>query len=187
MKAFFSVVVLLSFAAVGAEPSRIFQSTAGGHTFYHIEFTLTANNSTLTVPTNFQDSQWRPESVSEIDDGGMFEVFIRSCDFQVPSPGCNGGWIILRMPRTWGDYEGAKAKMAEKQALFENLKRIYSSKSGSQKVVIELNPYIRVLDPAGPKLELEYCNVFFRHAYGYYVSYVGPIKSPGDPVPLKKE
>jgi hypothetical protein len=117
----------------------------------------------------------------------MFEVFIRANDFPIPSSGCGGGWIILRMPSTAQGEEDAKKKIEEKKALWVSLQTIYVSNSGKQSVVVELNPYVRVLDPAGPKLELQYCNVFFRHAHGSYVPYVGPIKAATETGAQKKK
>ncbi len=172
------IALFFTLTDVQAEPCKIFESATGGHTFYYIEFALTSSNSSTIVPPNYQNSQWRPETNSVFGEGGMFEVFIRAADFPIPAPRCNGDWIILRMPSTQEPDEEVSEKIAAKKALWKNLQQIYASKSGSQKVVIELDPYIRVLDSTGPKLELEYCNVFFRHAYGSYVPYVGPLKTP---------
>jgi len=133
------------------------------------------------VPAEYQNSQWRPESVSALNSDGSFEVFIWKKDFPISAPGCNGDWIILRMPGTVGDADVA-TKVAEKKRLWERLQQMYQTKESSVQVVIELSEYIRVVEPTVPKIELEYCNVFFRCAYGAYVPYVGELKSP-NPVP----
>src|SRR5665213_31967 len=177
--------LFLTFTAIGAEPTKIFKSTIGEQTFYHIKFTLTSSNSTFVVAPDYQNSQWRSETNSVFRNDGMFEVFIRAEQFPIPAPHCNGGWIILRMPSTQESGEEAELKIAAKKALWENLKQIYTTKSGGLEVVIDLNPYIRVLDPIEPKLELEYCNVFFRHAHDSYVSYVGPLKAVPEVPPIK--
>lgn len=160
-----------------AGEARISQSQTGGHTFYHIVFALTSSNSTLAVPASLQNSQVRPESISTFGEGGLFEVFIHARDFPVAAPQCSCDWIILRMPSTSIDDVDAAQKIKEKRILWDRLQRMYSDKKGSLEVVIELNPYIRVVDPAVPKVELDYCNVFFRQAYGEYVPYSGPLKT----------
>jgi hypothetical protein len=116
-------------------------------------------------------------SLSSFREGGLFEVFIRAQDFPVTAPNCNSGWIILRMPSTLTDEVDAARKINGKKALWDHLRRIYSEKKGSQEVVIELNPYIRVIDTKTPKVALVDCNVFFRQAHGAYVPYAGALKT----------
>jgi hypothetical protein len=159
--------------ARGAE-LQLTQSKSGGITFYHMAFSLTPTNSTLEVPPCFQNSQWRPETNSAFREDGFFEVFIRAPEFPIAAPNCPSDWIILRMPATLNDAGQREVKIAQKKALWDRLQKIYSRKAGSQEVIIELNPYLRVIDPSPPKVELQYCNVFFRHAHGAYVPYTGP-------------
>jgi len=70
----------------------------------------------------------------------------------------------------------SRLKIDAKKALWQSLQAMYESEKDSVEVVIELNPYVRVINPVILKLELEYCNVFFRQAFGAYISYVGPLK-----------
>jgi hypothetical protein len=170
-------IILVIVALARAGQAQISQSQAGGHTFYHIVFTLTSSNSTLVVPPSLRDPQWRPESVSTFGEGGLFEVFIHAHDFPIAAPNCRSGWIILRMASTSMNDVDATQKIQEKRSLWNRLQRMYSEKSGFQEVVIELNPYIHVIDPTIPKMELQYCNVFFRQAHGAYVPYPGPLKT----------
>ena len=151
-------------------------ASIAGRTYYHLLFTLTPTNSTLTVPPSCKNPMYRTEDVATFDSSGLFEVYIRASDFPVPAPGCNGGWIILRMPATFSDASDIDTMVAVKKELWDRLQKMYTSKRGSVEVVIELNPYVRVVDAPTSKLELEYCNVFFRQAYGAYVPYVGPLR-----------
>jgi hypothetical protein len=84
------------------------------------------------------------------------------------------------MAATTYDQSDIDAKVAAKREVWNRLQQMYTTKTGSVDVAIELNPYFRVIDAATPKLELEYCNVFFRQAHGAYVPYVGPLKLDSD-------
>ena len=154
----------------------IFENIVSGKTFYHLLFKLTPTNSSLTVPTGYKNPIYRTEDVSSFDPSGLFEIYIRASDFPVPSPGCEGGWIILRMGSTDSAERDSRSKIDAKKALWQSLQAMYESEKGSIEVVIELNPYVQVINPVIPKLELEYCNVFFRQAFGAYVPYTGPLK-----------
>lgn len=170
-------LLLLSISAnCRAEDTAIFKNTVSGKTFYHILFKLTPTNSSLTIPSGYKNPIYRTEDVSTFDPSGLFEIYIRASDFPVPSPGCDGGWIVLRMGSTISAERDSDAKTETKKALWQNLQAMYTSRRGSIEVVIELNPYVKVIDPVKPKLELEYCNVFFRQAFGAYIPYVGPLK-----------
>jgi hypothetical protein len=176
MRTFPFILLLFVFAGCRAPQTNISGDAYSGRTYYHLLFKLTPQNSSLTVPPAYKDPIIRTNDISSFDVGGIFEIFIRATEFPVPSPGCNGGWIILRMPDTsYGD-SGLAAKVATKRELWNRLQNMYDSGKGSVEVVIELNPYVRVLDDAIPKVELLYCNVFFRQAYGAYVPYVGPLR-----------
>jgi len=154
----------------------IFENIVSGKTFYHLLFKLTPTNSSLTVPTGYKNPIYRTEDVSSFDPSGLFEIYIRASDFPVPSPGCEGGWIILRMGSTDSAERDSRSKIDAKKALWQSLQAMYESEKGSIEVVIELNPYVQVINPVIPKLELEYCNVFFRQAFGAYIPYTGPLK-----------
>jgi hypothetical protein len=177
VKTLYIIIIFVAVAITGLGQAQISQSQSGGHIYYHIVFALTSSNSTIEVPTSLQNPQTRPESISAFGEGGLFEVFIHAPDFPVSAPDCNSGWIVLRMPSTSTEVTNAAQKITEKKILWDRLQKMYSQKSGTVDVVIELNPYIHVTDPTVPKVELEFCNVFFRQAYGAYVPYLGPIKT----------
>ena len=90
----------------------------------------------------------------EFNKGGQFEVFVPKEHFPIAAPNCNEN-IIIRMP-----YSESETK---KRALFDSL-----SASQTVSVTLELNPYINVLKTSPLEIELQYCNVFFRHRSGNY-------------------
>jgi hypothetical protein len=172
---------MLFICAVGhAGPPDISQDTFSGRTYFHLLFKLTPTNSSLRVPSDYINSNFRPEKIAYFDDSGLFEVFIKASDFPVPSPGCDGGWIVLRMASTPADDSYADEKIEAKRKLWDHLQKMYEAGTGSADVAIELNPYVRVIDASVPKLELEYCNVFFRQAHGEYIPYVGALIHTND-------
>jgi hypothetical protein len=176
MRRLICLLVLSVVVVCRAESTIISKDVASGRTYYHLLFTLTPTNSSLVVPIAYTNECYRIERTAACDDYGGFEVYIRASSFPVPTPGCNGGWIILRMGET--DYGGSYAddKIDAKKELWKRLQKMYETGTGAVDVVIELNPYVRVNDASVPKLELEYCNVFFRQAYGEYIPYVGALK-----------
>jgi hypothetical protein len=182
MRRLICISLLLVLATCRAEQTNISRDIVSGRTYYHLLFPLTPTNSSLVVPPGYKDPIYRTEDTATFDGSGLFEVYIRASEFPLPAPGCNGGWIILRMPATGYDASDIDTKVAAKRELWDRLQKMYTSKSGSIEVVIELNPYVRVVDAPASKLELEYCNVFFRQAYGGYVPYVGPLKSANKPM-----
>lgn len=169
------VCILLLFisAVCRAGSPKISCDTVSGRIYYHLLFTLTPTNSSITVPPAYIDSTYR--TVGTFDDSGFFEVFIKASDFPVPSPGCDGGWIILRMGSTDDDDPYVDEKIEAKRKLWNRLQKMYEAGIGSVDVAIELNPYVRVIDASAPRLELEYCNVFFRQAHGEYIPYLGAL------------
>jgi hypothetical protein len=179
------IPMLFVFTVGRAEPAKISQDTFSGRTYYHLMFTLTATNSSFIAPSAYTNLDNRIDQVSTFDVNGFFEIFIKASDFPVPSSGCNGGWIILRMTGTWDDDPYADEKVEAKRELWKRLQKMYASGTDSVDVAIQLNPYVHVIDPSGPKLELDYCNIFFRQAYGEYIPYVGALKSTNN-FPVEK-
>lgn len=86
--------------------------------------------------------------------GGQFEVIVSKEHFPITASRCKDN-IIIRMP-----YSKSEAK---KHALFDTL-----AASKTVTVTLELNPYINVLKTSPLEIELQYCNVFFRHRSGDY-------------------
>jgi len=139
MKYLSSILVLLIVFQLNAQEIKI---NSGKYSdYYHIKYELTSGNYSVNSEYGFNK-------------GGQFELFVPKEHFPVAAPNCNDN-IIIRMP-----YSKLEAN---KRALFDSL---VDSKTVS--VILELNPYINVLSKAPLKIELQYCNVFFRHRAGDY-------------------
>jgi len=114
--------------------------------YYHMAFEITAENSRLNPKYGFTEA-------------GQFEVLIKANSFPVPHPNCDRE-IILRMPATLG------TNMAEpierKRALYNQIRQVTQDGQGVVRVVIELNPYVSVIEKNPLTLKLDRCNVFFR-------------------------
>ncbi|MFK3862270.1 hypothetical protein [Pseudoalteromonas rhizosphaerae] len=74
--------------------------------------------------------------------------------FPITAPMCKKN-IIIRMP-----YSKSEKR---KRALYNALLL-----SKTMTVILELNPYVKVLQKEPLQVELENCNVFFRHKAGDY-------------------
>ena len=109
--------------------------------YYHIKYELTSGNYSVNSEYGFNK-------------GGQFEVFVPKEHFPISAPSCNKN-IIIRMP--YSNYE------KRKRALYNELLL-----SKTITVTLELNPYVKVLNKNPLQVELEYCNVFFRHRAGDY-------------------
>ena len=110
--------------------------------YYHMPY--------LLVPGKYQVNK-----TYGFNEGGQFEVLVPKEYFPIPAPNCRKN-IIIRMP--WSKNE------AKKRALYEEL----LSATKPIPVILELNPYVKVLHKQPLDLELTYCNVFFRHRNGDY-------------------
>jgi hypothetical protein len=139
--------------------------------FYHVKYTL----KKATICRELSDKR---RLTSTFLDGGQFEVLIPKEQFPVSAPNCKKH-IILRMPWTNPALLNAPLFIEQKRHLFGQIEALKKGDVDEIDVVIELNPYVRVKNQAPLELELERCNVFFRHAHGQYVDYVGPLKSQG--------
>jgi len=138
--------------------------------YYHIQLDL--KNTPYTFSKDEKGNLYKDYTQEMlVENGGQFEILMPADQFPVPSPNCSNN-IILRMPWTNPAPSKSKAFLSEKYQLFEDLKR----KDGDLIVTIELNPYVNVISQNPLKLELQNCNVFFRHSKGKYINYVGKIK-----------
>lgn len=82
--------------------------------------------------------------------GGQFEVLVPKEYFPITAPECNSN-IIIRMP--YSENESKKRNLYDKLLTAEK----------PVPVILELNPYVKVLEEEPLKVELQFCNVFFRH------------------------
>lgn len=100
--------------------------------------------------------------------GGQFEIRIKREQFPLAAPHCKAP-LILRMPWTPSTIAGAKEKIAKKQALLKRILALQGDAASSLWIVIELNPYVKVVRQKPLTLQLTQCNIFFRDYNGEYV------------------
>jgi hypothetical protein len=128
--------------------------SATGKTYYHLMYALTADDL-LSVE--------RMDHAQFVANGGQFEVEIKKSAFPIQAPHCEGN-IILRMP-----WVSAGNDLSEKYQLYSALSTLVDSAKGSVSVALELNPYI---EKTAEGIQLQYCNVFFRHASKQYIPHM---------------
>ena len=83
--------------------------------------------------------------------------------------------MILRMPYTSPDTPDADQKIADKRSLFDRIQRMKTDGRGSVEVVIELDKVVRLAEEP-LAVRMNGVNVFFRHAFGRYIDYTGPLR-----------
>ena len=104
--------------------------------YYHMAFDLEPGKYAINKEYGFND-------------GGQFEVLVPKEYFPVPAPNCRKN-IIIRMP--WSENE------EDKQQLFNTL----SSTEKPVQVILELNPYVVVLNKEPLQLQLTLLQCFFQ-------------------------
>jgi hypothetical protein len=158
----FYIYVLTSSALVEAASGDGIVMNPGKYgSYYHLLFELNAS------VVDFQSSDRRPRT------GGQFEIRIRPDKFPVSAPNCRGQ-LILRMPWTGPAVDNAKKKIAAKEALLKGILALQEDRDKSVSVVIELNPYVKIVSQDPLILELTQCNIYFRDAGGAYIEDTRP-------------
>lgn len=145
---FLSILFVISWAnaqEVKVSPGRY-------NDYYHMAFEITSMNSRLNQEYGFTKE-------------GQFEVFIKPDMFPISAPNCRKQ-IILRMPASLG--KNADGAIAKKQEVYNQIIKVLRENKGTVYVIVELNPYVTVVEKNPLKLELQYCNVFFRQANDEY-------------------
>ncbi|SIO20386.1 MULTISPECIES: hypothetical protein [Pseudoalteromonas] len=135
------LITVLLFISLQSYAQEIKVNPGKYSNYYHMKYELRSGQYELNTEYGFNK-------------GGQFEVYVPKEHFPIAAPNCNEN-IIIRMP-----YSESEAK---KRALFDSL-----VSSQNVTVTLELNPYINVLKTAPLEIELQYCNVFFRHRSGDY-------------------
>lgn len=125
-----------------------------GKAYYHLTFTLTPDN--LMSLDHFTTQQF-------IENGGQFELSVNRSAFPVSAPHCHGD-IIVRMP-----WVPSTVDVSKKYQLYQKILAIADSKQGEINLAIELNPYV---EKTNEGLQLQHCNVFFRHANHQYIPHI---------------
>jgi hypothetical protein len=170
-----TVFLLLTCFSIFAYTPDIHISHGKYNDYYHMRFVLTPENCELTVPLSERFPKYDKTNEYSFSDGGQFEVFIRKSQFPVSAPHTNRDYLILRMPWTNPALPDSNQHIAVKRQLFEKIRKMKGDNKGSVEVVVELNPYVSVLEKQPLSLELTGRNIFFRHAHGGYIDYIGPL------------
>ena len=142
-------------AAITETPAPYTVNLGGnGKTYYHLLYELSPKNL-LSV-----------ERVSQqqfVANGGQFELLINKAEFPIPAPQCKSD-IILRMP-----WVAPQHDVSEKYQLYLAIVNLADTQQGRVPVAIELNPYIEKNEDG---IQLQHCNVFFRHSRNHYISHI---------------
>jgi hypothetical protein len=164
--------VFLWLIASTASASDITINETNGRVYYHLEHTLHQGEFTLTHPQEFYDPK-HPDikGACELGENGYFNLYISKDSFPVTAPNCNSKWLKVTMKG------GDQAGLESKRKLWDQLQALQSGELDEAKVIIELNPYISIVNSDPLKLELHYCNVWFRTAYGKYVAHTESFKA----------
>ncbi len=149
---------------LATDTSPIFISKGKYSDYYHINYTLTPDNTRLSL------GDTRPNTFES--ENGQFEVYLNKNQFPIVAPKCEHT-IILRMPGTNPFGDNAQQSIDEKKTLFERIQSMLNTHSGAVEVVIELNPYVEKIRNNPLILQLTQCNVFFRQAQNRYVDNLG--------------
>jgi hypothetical protein len=78
------------------------------------------------------------------------------------------------MPWTPSTIAGAQEKIAKKQAVLKRILALQGDAASSLWIVIELNPYVKVVWQKPLTLQLTQCNIFFRDYDGEYIDDTNP-------------
>jgi len=128
--------------------------------YYHINYTLTPDNTRLSLgdaePNTFEN------------ENGQFEVYLNKNQFPIVAPKCEHT-LILRMPGTSPVGNQVQQSINEKKILFERIQSMINTHSGVVEVIIELNPYVEKIRNNPLTLQLNQCNIFFRQTQNRYV------------------
>jgi len=153
---------------LAADTSPIVISKGKYSDYYHISYTLTPDNTRLSLG----DTR---KNIFETENG-QFEVYLDKNQFPIAAPMCQHT-LILRMPGTNPFGHQAQQSISVKKILFERIQSMINTHSGSIEVVIELNPYVEKIRNNPLTLQLTQCNIFFRQAQNRYVDYLGRLKN----------
>lgn len=175
MRFYYFIITLLSCSSILPAAGGVVGNTTNGRDYYHVEITLNKDDFRLSHPKEYFDSQW-PESTSGScefgEKSGGFLIYIKKSIFPVPAPNCESDWLKVVMNGRSDD----RANVQTKRALWDRLKAVKAGELSETNAVIELNPYVRVLNDDPLILKLDYCNLYFRTAWGAYIDSLKPIK-----------
>jgi len=131
--------------------------------YYHMEYVLTADNLIMTEAKS---------ALNLVNDGGKFTVHIKKNAFPLAAPSCKER-IELIMPMTKSTHLSALKKIRKKRELHNALWEVVNGTRKEQKIILEINPYFKIVNQAPIELELTKCSIYFRTARDAYVDYIG--------------
>ena len=73
--------------------------------------------------------------------------------------------------KTLGEGAQTEAAINAKRQLWESIQKVAAGELAHLDVILELNPYCRVINAEPLEVRLDYCNVSFRSVDGYYVDH----------------
>jgi hypothetical protein len=132
--------------------------------------TLELGDFTLVHPDEYFDPKY-PNITGECKFGsnGSFTLYINKASFPVSAPNCNSRWLKVTMKG------GKESGVESKHTLWKQIQRVETGELDTIEVIIELNPYVSVVNLEPLELELDYCNVWFRTAHGQYTPNLAPV------------
>lgn len=139
--------------------------------YYHIQLSLKDIPFKISSDNNGKDYS-KHSKKDLIDNGGQFEILIPSNKFPISAPNCKSN-IKVRMPWTNSSLPNSIDLIKDKIKVLDSL----LTADSPPVITLELNPYINVFSKQPLKLELKNCNVFFRHAKGKYIDYLGTLRN----------
>lgn len=154
---------------------RVVVNTTAGKTWYHLKLNLTKGDFRLSYPDEYFDPRWPDSTSGECyfnEGSGYFQIFIRKSIFPVPAPNCQSEWLKVTMDGRSNN----EADVTTKRVLWEQLNEVSTEKRESVDVVLELNPYVSVESENPLVLRMEYCNLYFRTAWGAYIDNTLPLR-----------
>ena len=168
------VVVLSLFPAAAAadhgDGELHVQTSESGTNYYHVEFVLTPDNTRLQLMNRDVLGDGQGNATSD----GQFEIYVKRRGFPVPVGSFNR-YLILRMSATENAELNPK-KVKAKQKLYAKIRKMVERGKGKVHVVLELNPYVERVSNDPVRVRLTERNIFFRHAHGRYIDYLGDLK-----------
>jgi len=165
-------LLLLVFLIIPADAQEIAINETNGRQYFHLAHTLRKGDFSLTHPDEFFDPKYPDiKGACELGANGYFTIYIRKQLFPIPAPNCKSDWLKLTMK---GSNDLSKIK--SKYELWNQIQEVESGEWDQLQVIIELNPYVTIISADPLKLELDYCNLWFRCAYDQYIPHTDPIR-----------
>lgn len=150
---------------------EVILNMTNGYPFYHVEHILKAGEFTTTHPEEFIDPRY-PDTKRECEFGenGFFTIYVSKAHFPIDAPNCKSKWLKLTMPG-----RSTEAGIQGKRYLWNQIKSVESGEMNELTVIVELNPYASITSAEPFTVELDYCNISFRTAWGEYIPHTEKI------------